>query len=106
MEVQGKKLLGRVLKNSRVMTALTVGTLLAVGSMYVGQVNAAATKGYAVKALEKKGIELRQERDRLKSDIAKLRSLDSVMARQSFLGLQKIEHPVFITEGANVVAVK
>ncbi len=107
MEVQGGKTsIVAVLKNPRVMSALTVGCILAFGVLYVGQVNASATKGYAVRALEKKNIELRQERDRLDITIAKLRSLDSVTARESFLGLKKMDHASFVTSGPHIVAVR
>lgn len=107
MEVQGGKTsLFAVLKNPRVMSALTIGCILAFGVLYVGQVNASATKGYAVRSLQRKNIELRQERDRLDIAIARLRSLDSVTARESFLGLKKMDPVTFVTTGPHGVAVK
>ena len=80
--------------------------MLAFGTLYIAQVNNAATKGYAVRALKEKNVELRHERDRLDIQIAKLRSIDSVTARESFLGLKKIEQISFIKTGSNVVAVR
>ena len=108
MEVQGggKNIFIKILKNPRVLRVLSVGCMLAFGVLYVGQVNSAATKGYAVRSLKEKNIELRQERDRLDIRIARLRSIDSVTARESFLGLQKIEHATFVKPTANVVAVR
>ena len=96
----------RALKSPRVMSVLSVGCMLAFGVLYVGQVNSAATKGYAVRALQEKNVELRHESARLEMQIAKLRSLDSVKARESFLGLKKIEHATFVKSGADVVAVR
>lgn len=107
MEVQkGGNIFGKILKNPRVMSALSVGCMIAFGVMYVGQVNSSATKGYAIRALQEHNVELRHERDRLDMQIAKLRSLDSVTARQSFLGLKKIDHATFVKTGTNVVAVR
>jgi len=108
MEVQqgGKHMLIRALKNPRVMSVLSVGCMLAFGVLYVGQVNSAATKGYAVRALQERNVELRHESARLEMQIAKLRSLDSVKARESFLGLKKIDHVTFVKMGSDVVAVR
>ncbi|MEK7632194.1 MAG: hypothetical protein AAB473_00190 [Patescibacteria group bacterium] len=108
MEVQqgGKNIFIRAIKNPRVMSVLSVGCMLAFGVLYVGQVNSAATKGYAVRALQEKNVELRHERDRLDMQIAKLRSLDSVTARESFLGLKKIDQVSFVKMGTDVVAVR
>ncbi len=107
MEVQkGGNIFVRALKNPRVMSVLSVGTMLAFGVLYVGQVNNAATKGYAVRALQERNVELRHESARLDMQIAKLRSLDSVKARESFLGLKKIEHATFVQTGSDVVAVR
>jgi len=96
----------RILKNPQAMSVLSIGCMLAFGTLYIAQVNNAATKGYAVRALKEKNVELRHERDRLDIQIAKLRSIDSVTARESFLGLKKIEQISFIKTGSNVVAVR
>lgn len=96
----------RILKNPQAMSVLSVGCMLAFGTLYIAQVNNSATKGYAVRELKEKNAELRHERDRLDVQIAKLRSVDSVAARESFLGLKKIEHATFVKTGLSVVAVR
>lgn len=107
MEVQGgKNIFIRAWKNPRVISALSVGCMLTFGVLYVGQVNSAATKGYAVRELQERNVELRHERDRLDMQIAKLRSLDSVTARESFLGLKKLAPSTFVKTGTDVVAVR
>ena len=107
MEVQGgKNIFIRAIKNPRVMSVLSVGCMLAFGVLYVGQVNSAATKGYAVRDLQAKNVELRHEGARLEMQIAKLRSLDSVKARESFLGLKKLSPSTFVKTGPDVVAVR
>ena len=99
-------LLQRIAKNPRVLSALTVGCIIAFGVMYVGQVNASATKGYEVRSLEAINRTLRQENDRLDIQIAKLRSVDSVKTRQAFLGLRPIAPTIFIKTGTNTIAVR
>ena len=110
MEVQkggnAQNIFLRIFRNPKVMNTLSVGCMLAFGILYIAQVNNAATKGYAVRALNEKNVELRHERDSLEIQIAKLRSVDSVTARESFLGLKKIEHATFIKTGTDVVAVR
>ena len=96
----------RIIKNPQAMSVLSVGCMLAFGVLYIAQVNNSATKGYAVRELKEKNIELRHERDRLDIKIARLRSIDSVTARESFLGLQKIERTTFVKTGSDVVAVR
>ncbi len=93
-------------KGGRVRNVLCIGGMLAFGVLYVGQVNSAATKGYAIRDLQERTIELRHERDRLEMHVAKLRSLDSVKARESFLGLKKVNQVTFVQTGVEVVAVR
>jgi hypothetical protein len=108
MEGAGGKLslLRRVMKNPRVLSALTAGCMIAFGVMYVGQVNSAATKGYAIRDLRARNVELRHERDRLDMQIAKLRSVQSVKTREAFLGLRPLAPSAFVKVGSEVVAVR
>ncbi len=94
------------LKNPKVVNVLTIGFALAFGMLYIGQVNAAATKGYAMRELESQNDSLRGERERLDVEISRLRSLDSVTAREVFLGLQKIEDVKFISAARDDVALR
>jgi len=108
MDIQGGKfsLLKRVVRSPRVLSVLMVGSMTAFGILYVAQVNAAATKGYAVRELQQRNVELRNERDRLDMQIAKLRSLHSVKTREAFLGLKSLSPSAFIEVNMNVVAVR
>jgi hypothetical protein len=96
----------RVLKHPRVINVLTVGSIIACGVFYVGQVNAAATKGYAMRDLERTKAALQQECDRLDIEIARLRSLESVRTREAFLGLKKVSDVTFVKTGIDVMAVR
>lgn len=108
MEVQGGKLslLRRVAKSPRVLSVLTAGCMIAFGALYVGQVNSAATKGYAIRELQERNVALRHERDRLEMQIARLRSVESVKTREAFLGLRAIAPSAFVKTSTDVVAVR
>lgn len=93
-------------KNPKVVNVLTVGFTIAFGLLYIGQVNAAATKGYAIRELEERNLELRHERERLEVEISQLRSLDSVMSREVFLGLTKVADVRYISPGNDEVALR
>jgi len=94
------------LKNPKVMNVLTIGFILAFGILYIGQVNAAATKGYAIRDLERQNEHLRQDRERLDIEIARLRSLDSVTTREQFLGLVKVQRVEYIEVGKDSLALR
>lgn len=87
-----------VFQHPRVMNVLTIGTVLALGIFYVGQVNASATKGYAMRDLEQENRALQQECDQLEMEIAHLRSVDSIRTREVFLGFQKIDQVRFLKD--------
>lgn len=108
MEGQGGRLslIRRVVKNPQVLSVLTIGCMLACGTLYVGQVNAAATKGYQIRELQQRNVTLRHERDRLDMQIAKLRSVESVKSREAFLGLQPVGPTAFVQARTDIVAVR
>lgn len=55
--------------------------------LYIVQVNAASTKAFTLRDLEKRHEQLTRENDRLAAEIDRLRSMSSLMERQVFLGL-------------------
>lgn len=93
-------------RNPKVINVLTIGFIIAFGILYIGQVNAAATKGYAIRDLERHNESLRQEREHLDVEIARLRSMNSVMAREKFLGLTKVERVEYIVTGSDELALR
>lgn len=108
MNVTGGKisLLKRIVQNPRVITVLTVGAILSFGVLYVGQVNAAATKGYFMRDLQEENTTLRQECDRLDIQVAKLRSVHSIKSREAFLGLTPLAPKAFVKIDSDTVAVR
>jgi hypothetical protein len=107
MEGGGRlSLLKKIIANPRVVTAITAGSMLAFGVLYVGQVNAAATKGYAIRELQAKNRELRRQNERLDMQIAKLRSVHSVTSREVFLGFIPLSPSAFVRVESGIVAVR
>lgn len=96
----------RVAADQRVWRTFLFGITLALGVLYIVQVNSASTKGFALRDLEKANQELRQDNDKLAAEIDRLRSLDSIAERETFLGLVKIEHPIYIQASTDSVALR
>lgn len=94
------------IKSPKVRHAMTAGFMVAFGILYIGQVNAAATKGYAIRDLERQNEDIRHEQERLEVEIARLRSLDSVTTREAFLGLRKIENVKYVSAASSAVALR
>lgn len=93
-------------RNPRVLNALMMGIIVALGVLYIGQVNASASKALALRDLEDANSVARLDAERLNAKIAELRSLDSVMQRQQFLGLVKANSVSYITTSSGVVALR
>lgn len=95
-----------LLGNRRLVNAVVSGLVIAFGILYVVQVNSAASKGLALRALEDRHSELTVESQRLVAKIDQLRSIDSVTQREQLLGLVKAERVSYITTGDDVVALR
>ncbi len=96
----------RKLFQPRVMNVIMAGCILALGILYIGQVNASANKALQVSALEKQHQLLQVDTQRLAAKIDELRSLDSVMQRQQLLGLVHVEKTAYIRGGIDAVALR
>ena len=91
-------------QKTKMMNTALLLTVLAMGVFYLSQINALATKGYAIKGLEKQIQELQNEHIKLEHQIAEESSLDSLKGRIESLHLVraeridyiKPEHPVAI----------
>ena len=103
--VQGGKFRA-LLRNPRLLPVLVMGLTVAFGVLYIVQVNAASTKGFAMRDLERGNQELRRENDRLGAEVNRLRSLSSVQERETFLGLVKMNDVTYIKAGGSEVALK
>lgn len=96
----------RKLLNPRVLNAMMAGCIVALGVLYIGQVNASASKALEVSALERQQGALRVDAERLGAKIDELRSLDSVLARQQLLGLVHVDHVEYISAAVDAVALR
>lgn len=106
MEVAKGGRLHTALHNPRFLNVLTAGVMVALGILYIGQVNAAVVKGNMLDELGSANHALQQEHERLEAEIARLRSLESVRSRQAFLGLTKIHDVQYVTATQDVVALR
>jgi cell division protein FtsB len=70
---------------------------LLLGALYIWQVNVSATRGYVVRDLQDEIEQLRRDDERLKIEVAKLQSVDSVTTRMQMLGLVKIDQIRYLT---------
>ncbi len=90
-------------RTKTVNTALLL-TVFVIGVFYLSQINALATKGYAIKGLEKQISEFQKEHTKLEHQIARDSSLDALKGRIESLHLVRAdridyiepEHPVAI----------
>lgn len=92
--------------NKKLLNAVVIGLIVAFGMLYIAQVNAAASKGLALRALEERNQDLRIEAQAMAAKIDELRSLDSVMQREQLLGLVKAEQVSYIRVTSDAVALR
>lgn len=95
-----------IFQDQRVLRVFMLALTLAFGILYVVQVNAASTKGFTMRDLERANQELRRENDKLAAEIDRLRSLASVSERETFLGLVKLQNVTYIQAGNSEVALR
>lgn len=96
----------RKLLQPRVMNTIMAGCIVALGVLYIGQVNSSANKALRVSALEQHHQALYVDTQRLSAKIDELRSLDSVMQRQQLLGLVRVDTTRYIRSGLDAVALR
>ncbi len=88
------------------MNSVMAGCIVALGVLYIGQVNASANKALQVSQLENAHAMLLVDTERASAKIDELRSLDSVLQRQQFLGLVAVEHIDYMRAGVDAVALR
>ncbi|MBI1908295.1 hypothetical protein HYS28_02675 [Candidatus Uhrbacteria bacterium] len=95
-----------LLGNKKLLNTVVAGLIVAFGVLYIAQVNAAASKGLALRALEERNDALRVEVQMTAAKIDELRSLDSVMQREQLLGLVKAERVSYVSVPSGAVALR
>ncbi len=88
------------------MNVFMTGCIVALGILYIGQVNASASKARQVSILEDTERSLHVDNERLAAKIDNLRSLDSVMQREQFLGLVAVQKVVYVSAATETVALR
>lgn len=96
----------RKFASAKVANVLMLGTIAALGILYIGQVNAAASKALQLRELQETNDRLAMEQGRLEAKIGELRSLSSVLQRQQFLGFVPVGSISYITPVGSAVALR
>jgi hypothetical protein len=82
------------------------GLILALGAVYIVQVNLATSKGYALMSVEKKVEGLQTENLILQDKIATMSSIQSLNARATELGLAPAEKLEFVNPVVGAYAMR
>lgn len=86
-------------------TAALFGLLVAVfGAGYLMQVNAASSKGYEIRALERRISELKEETERVELKVAQEQSVQAVEAKVREMGMVPTPKLDYLTVAAAQVA--
>src|SRR5262245_59755582 len=96
----------KMLSDTRVWRTSLLAVTIALGVLYIIQVNSASIKGFTLRDLERDNQGLRQDNDKLAAEIDSLRSLSSISERETFLGLVKLNNPIYIKAGNDDVALR
>jgi len=78
---------------------------VAIGVLYIWQVNMAATRGFAMRDLEQGIEEMEIENARLQMEVTNLRSIASVTNRMKMLGLTPVQTIEYVNPGVGSVAI-
>ncbi|EKD33445.1 MAG: hypothetical protein ACD_76C00028G0001 [uncultured bacterium] len=62
-----------------------------LGFMYIIQINISATKGFAIRDLEKRISTSKLENEQLESKLAELQSMDNIASKVSMLGMVPVD---------------
>lgn len=95
----------KTLKEANWLKVLLFSAIFIIGSLYIWQVNVSATRGFAMRDLDREIEILKTQNDRLQMDVAKLQSIDSVTTRSQMLGLVKIDVIDYVNATSSVAFV-
>ncbi len=78
---------------------------IVIGVLYIWQVNLSATRGFAMRDLDRQVEDMGIQNERNLLEVARLRSVDSVSKRVQMLGLVEVDVADYIDAGDSAVAV-
>ena len=88
------------------LCVLVLVLLIVVSVTYVWQISQVSTQGYYLKDLEKQISVLEQQNEKLSLDKAELNSLSRIETAAKTLGMVSNDSVVYLTNTADVVALK
>lgn len=88
--------------DSRLLRALLIGATLALGVLYIWQVNVSMAHGYVMSQIQKDIDSKKIENEKLLLEVARLQSIDSVTTRMQMLGLVKLDNIEYVNADSSV----
>lgn len=97
-----KKMIQEKINNYGMLSIVLIVATAFLFVMYVWQVNASSTAGFAMRDIEREITQLERENDRLNVRIAELQSVESVSRRLRMLGLQPVRDITYIVSNSTI----
>ncbi len=88
-----------------VLNAVVVALILVIGIAHIAQVNHSSSKGFEMKALEKRIADLQIQNEQLEYQVAQKQSVDRVTTHLKMLGMVPVDHVAYTSTGGSSVAV-
>jgi len=96
----------RSLLKPEMLNVVVIVLILAMGTMYLVQVNRATTKGYQIRDLEKRIQTIEDNNQKTQLEIAEMQSLDSIEKRIEKLGMVQVDRIEYVKVPGTAVAVR
>lgn len=95
-----------VWRDIRVLNALLALGVLALFAGYLAMNNRAAEKGFAIRTMEKRILELQDERQKLDLSVVTDQSMDALDGKIQGLGMVPVTNVDYVNGGSGAVAVR
>ena len=95
--VKSKKIFSAMKANLKIINIILSVFVLTISVSYLIQINSLATKGYKIKELEGKILELKDKKNDLELESLSLQSMGTVKEKVDGLGLVAVNNPDYLT---------
>ncbi len=100
----GKKNASFVSRHVVALNAAALAGILALVALYIGQINAAVSRGFMERTLQNRMQTLTEEHRRLELAVSRIQTLDHVQHEVAILGLVPAQETTFLVSSAPAVA--
>lgn len=91
-----------VIKQLPWLQILLITITLLLAGLYIWQVSVSSTQGYAVREMQEEIEVMKRQNERLKMEVAKLQSVESVTTRMQMLGLVPVSQVKYLSGDSSV----